>query len=66
MEDFTVMPSGSVWRFQPNTDAAKAESEQMGLESWQWMGPCFCVEARIAPDLISRLEENGFSVKIDP
>lgn len=59
--DFKVENCGSVWRFQSVSVRAKELAEnEMGLESWQWMGNSFCVDHRPASRLVEQLQEEGY------
>jgi hypothetical protein len=58
--DFKIEYHGTVMRFVPVSDKARAEVETMDLESWQMLGNGFCVDHRVARDLASQLQENGF------
>ena len=52
MPDVTVYNGGSIVMFTPHTEQAKSwVADNVPLESWQWMGPSFAVEARFAPSL---------------
>ena len=62
--DFTVVDSGSIVSFTPNTPEAKRFCEEdIEIESWQWMGESFHVDHRMASGLISFLQDNEFSLK---
>jgi len=64
--DFVVRTGGSVWQFMPLTEIAKNfTGTDLDLESWQWMGPWFCVDGRLANNLVTALEEEGFILKLE-
>lgn len=59
--DFLVVPHGSVWTFEPLTDAAKDfTATDLEVQGWQWLGHVFGVDHRLANDLAMALEEKGF------
>lgn len=59
-------PLSNIVLFTPATDKARTfASESIGLESWQWLGKSFVVDARLARDLIQRLRLEGFTVEPD-
>lgn len=62
--DFIIVSQGSVWTFEPVTEAAKAFVAELPLEGWQWMGKAFVLDARIADQLANDLESEGFVLEI--
>lgn len=63
--DFIISNDGSVWRFQPVTQRAKNFTDtELGLESWQWLGPAFVIDANLAQQLMSSLEDEGFILEL--
>jgi len=64
--DFIVETThGSLWTFQPMTETAKNFSRiDLGIEGWQWLGPKFGIDARFGNDLVSSLEEEGFTLEL--
>ncbi len=59
--DFLVVPHGSIWTFEPLTEAAKAfTATDLDVKGWQWLGTAFGVDQRVANDLAMALEEEGF------
>ena len=58
--DFIIVNQGSVWTFEPVSEAAKEFAKTLGLEGWQWMGKVFGIDARIASQLADDLESEGF------
>lgn len=65
MSDFSIYDDGSVVLFTPETESAQTFSEdEMGLESWQWLGRSFAVDHRVASDLVAGLELAGFEVSL--
>lgn len=59
--DFRVQSHGSVWTFEPLTEAAKAfTATDLDVQGWQWLGNAFGVDQRVANDLAMALEEEGF------
>jgi hypothetical protein len=64
--DFLVRPHGTVWMFEPLTERAKDHALiVMEVQVWQWHGPAFGVDHRVAPDLAAALAEEGFVVDSD-
>jgi hypothetical protein len=62
--DVTVENHGSLFLFTPHTQAAKDwVSENVGLESWQWLGTGFAVEHRFALDLADGMLADGLEVR---
>lgn len=62
--DFLVRPNGTIWMFEPVSEPAKEFTLTiLDVQDWQWIGPAFGVDHRIANDLASALEEEGFVVK---
>ena len=63
--DFVVRPHGSVWTFEPKTDSARCfVGNDLGVQSWQWLGHVFGVDHRLANDLVTALEVEGFVVEL--
>lgn len=63
--DFKVRVEGSIWLFEPVTETAKNfTATDLDVQGWQWMGNAFGVDARIANDLVSSLEDEGFVLEI--
>jgi hypothetical protein len=63
--DFLIVTHGSVWTFQPLTEVAKNFTEMnLQVEGWQWIGPAFGVDARLASALVSALEDEKFNLEI--
>jgi hypothetical protein len=61
--DFIVRPQGSIWTFEPASEAAKDfTATSLDVEGWQWLGPAFGVDHRLANDLVAALENEGFLV----
>src|SRR5688572_15817673 len=47
--DFLVRPQGTVWLFEPVTERAKHHTlNVMDVQGWQWLGPAFGVDHRLA------------------
>ena len=68
-KDFIVTTHGSIWRFNPVSETAKNFSDtDLDLEGWQWIGAgesrSFGVDARIANQLVSSLEDEGFVLEL--
>lgn len=62
--DFRVQSHGTIWLFEPLTDRAKDYATTvMDVQDWQWLGPAFGVDHRLALDLVTNLEEEGFVVE---
>lgn len=65
MEDFIITTGGSIWLFEPVTESAKNfTGTDLQVESWQWLGKAFGVDARIAGQLIESLEDEKFVLKM--
>lgn len=65
--DFLVRPHGTIWLFEPVTDRAKEYTlTVLDVQDWQWVGPAFGVDHRIADQLTSALEEEGWRVTVEP
>jgi len=64
--DFIVNTAGgSVWTFEPVTETAKNfTGTDLDVQDWQWLGKAFGVDARIANELVSSLEDEGFVLEI--
>ena len=59
--DFIVRPHGTVWTFEPKTESAKSfVHTDLEVQGWQWLGPAFGVDHRLATDLVAALEGEGF------
>lgn len=64
--DFIVETHGSVWTFQPMTEIAKNfTGTDLDVQSWQWLGPKFGVDAKVANDLVTALEDEGFVLQLN-
>ncbi len=63
--DFVVRPHGTVWTFEPNTESAKRfVRTDLDVQGWQWLGPAFGVDHRLANDLVAALEGEGFVLEM--
>jgi hypothetical protein len=63
--DFMVRPHGTVWTFEPKTESAKRfVGTDLDVQGWQWLGPAFGVDHRLANDLIAALEGEGFALEM--
>jgi len=63
--DFLVTTHGSVWTFQPLTEIAKNfTGTDLDVQDWQWVGPAFGVDHRVAQQLVSALEDEGFNLEL--
>jgi len=61
--DFLVRPHGTIWLFEPVTERAREYTlTYLDIQDWQWVGPSFTVDHRIANDLVIALEEEGWRV----
>jgi hypothetical protein len=61
--DFIVRPHGSIWTFEPASEAAKDfTATDLDVQGWQWLGPAFGVEHLLANHLVAALEVEGFLV----
>ena len=64
--DFRVRSHGSIWTFEPLTRGAKAfTATDLEVQDWQWLGPAFGVDHRLATDLAMALQEEGFVLESD-
>lgn len=62
--DVIVHNGGSIFMFQPLTQRAKDwVIENVGLESWQWLGNSFVAEHRFACDLVDGMQAASLVVK---
>lgn len=62
--DFRVQRHGTVWMFEPLTERAKDHAASViDVQEWQWLGPAFGVDHRLALDLVPALEEEGFEIE---
>lgn len=65
--DFLVRPQVTIWLFEPVSERAKEFTlTVLDVQDWQWIGPAFTVDHRIANDLIAALEEEGWKVTVEP
>lgn len=63
--DFAVRPHGTVWTCEPKTEEAKSfVRTDLEVQGWQWLGPAFGVDYRLANDLVAALEGEGFSIEM--
>ena len=61
--DVQIENEGSIFMFHVLTDTAREwVDENVGLESWQWLGRAFAVEHRFAEDLAGGMQEAGLEV----
>ncbi len=64
MADVRVNDQGSVVMIEPVSDEAKTwVQENVGLEGWQWFGPAFACEPRMADPLIEGMRDAGLVVE---
>lgn len=62
--DIEVSNGGSIYMFTPLTGFARDwVSENISLESWQWIGSSFAVESRFAADLAQVMTDDGLEVR---
>jgi len=62
--DVLVENHGSVFMFVPMTQEAREwVDENVGLESWQWLGGGFAVEPRCALDLANGMQADGLVLR---
>ena len=63
--DVQVVNHGSVVTFQPLTDVARSwMDENVVSEPWQWLGPAFAVDHRLASQLIEGMHEAGLLIAL--
>lgn len=63
--DFVVRPHGTAWTFEPKTEEAKSfVRNDLEVQGWQWLGPAFGVDHRLATDLVAALESEGFVLEM--
>jgi hypothetical protein len=61
--DFRISDQGSIVLIEPVSDAAREwTAENVQLENWQWLGPAFTVDHRMADPLIAAIVDDGFAV----
>lgn len=60
--DFHITNNGSTFSFTPVTPTAIAWVDDLPLEDWQWLGPSFVVDHRLAHDLVNGIVDAGFEV----
>lgn len=66
MFDFRIGNEGTVWTFQPLTQAAKEwVEEHVDVPERAWMGGRFTADHRPARHLAEGIEEAGFSIEFD-
>lgn len=63
MADVLVRNEGTVVLLTPKSIEARAwVDENLGLESWQWLGDSFAVEWRYAPNVVDGMIGDGLEV----
>lgn len=63
MADVLVRNEGTVVLLTPRSDEAREwVDENLGLESWQWVGDSFAVEWRFAPNVVDGMIGDGLEV----
>ena len=63
--DFLVCPQGTIWTFEPVTERAKNFTDtDLDVANWQWLGNAFGVDHRLANDLATALNDEGFVLEI--
>ena len=63
--DFLVQPHGTIWTFEPKTESAKSfVRTDLDVQGWQWLGQSFGVDHRLANDLVTALEGEGFVLEM--
>lgn len=64
--DVDVLISGSsIVMVEPITYAARRwVDHNVAIESWQWQGPAFACEPRMAADLVQAMGEAGLDVAV--
>ena len=66
MADVKIEDCGSIVMFDPVTPEAKEwVDENVGLESWQWLGNRFSVDHRYADNLIEGMTGDGLEVGVE-
>ena len=63
--DYTLTNQGSIYLLQPHTPQASAHIHGHVQSDAQWLGDALVVEHRYALDLALRLNEDGFTVRIE-
>ena len=64
--DVTIINHGSVWTFTPETMIGREYcSTMIHIEPWQWLGPSFAVDHRMAHDLAVRMQHDGINLAGD-
>lgn len=66
MTDFEVNTANRIaWIFTPVTERAKTfVSDNLVVESWQWIGSGFGVSVKAGNELLTRLEGDGFVIEV--
>ncbi len=63
MADVLVRNEGSILMLTPDSDSGREWiDENLGLESWQWLGNSCAIEWRYAPAIIEGMWEDGLEV----
>jgi hypothetical protein len=63
--DFAVESHGTIWVFEPLTDAARAHAKEHFPEDAPTLGLGYVVEHRYADAIIGSLLHNGLGVELD-
>lgn len=63
--DVRVSGGGSIYMVEPVSETALTwVEENVGLESWQWMGDAFAVEHRYIENLVAGMQDAGLTVNV--
>lgn len=63
MIDVLIEKHGTIVLVRPLTDAAKEwVTDNVPLESWQWMGDAFACEPRLVENLVTGMTDGGLKV----
>lgn len=61
--DVLYSDTGSIVMIEPQTDTARQFiADHVAIEDWQWLGPAFGVDHRMADDLLRGMEAHGLTV----
>lgn len=63
--DFLIVNHGSIWTFQPLTEAAEAHCNEKFPDDCQMFGRAYVVEWRYARAIVEDLQNEGFAINSD-
>jgi hypothetical protein len=63
---FTAICEGNIWMVTALTGDARAwVEENVPTEHWQWLGRGFSVDQHCIENLVNRIADAGFTVKVE-